>query len=487
MTVDKHAATDGGLAGLQSDRSSEHLRQVASLRARGISNSIDLPQLVVCGDQSAGKSSVLEGLTSIPFPRADGVCTKFATEVILEHSEQEQSITASILPHSSRDVRTRQKLQGFHASLRGYDELPKVISKAGELMGLKGYGNNTEGPGFVEDVLRIKVVGRTGLHLSICDLPGLISVASEEQTEEDVATVDRMVDAYIEKPRTIILAIVQASNDIANQRIVKKSKTFDAAGQRTVGIITKPDLINKGTEARIASLAKNLDTTRLKLGFFLLKNPTPTEMQQSVTAVQRAANERFFFDSAGWREQKLDPDRLGIDKLREFLQRLLSQHIEQELPKVRDEIRTMILSTETDLNALPVERPSVAHLRMYLSSLAMQFHNLSVAALNGDYHTSSFGQFFSVSGDEVGSTRLRALVHQTNTEYATEMRTKGDGQPQKKRANGTMTCELPNGTRPFASFGSSTSSAFVTGPSPSSDDNKHAPAATTELEWVRQV
>ncbi len=65
-----------GLAGLQSKKSFQRLEQISNLRARGISNSIDLPQLAVCGDQSSGKSSTLEGLANIPFPRADGVCTK---------------------------------------------------------------------------------------------------------------------------------------------------------------------------------------------------------------------------------------------------------------------------------------------------------------------------------------------------------------------------------------------------------------------------
>lgn len=70
----------GGLSGLQSEKSIERLEQISSLRARGISKNIDLPQLVVGGDQSAGKSSVLEGISNIPFPRADGVCTKVSDE-----------------------------------------------------------------------------------------------------------------------------------------------------------------------------------------------------------------------------------------------------------------------------------------------------------------------------------------------------------------------------------------------------------------------
>jgi hypothetical protein len=72
--------------------------------------------------------------------------------------------------------------------------------------------------------------------------------------------------------------VVQAGNDIANQPIIQKSRSFDKGGQRTVGIITKPDLINAGTEKRITLLTKNQDTTKLKLGFFLVKNPTPIEL-----------------------------------------------------------------------------------------------------------------------------------------------------------------------------------------------------------------
>ena len=161
-----------------------------------------------------------------------------------------------------------------------------------------------------------------------------------------------MVDTYISKPRTIILAVVQASNDIANQSIIKKSKDVDRAGQRTVGIITKPDLINKGTESRIATLAKNQDTTKLQLGFFLLKNPSPIEMKQQMTLEQRALNERAFFQSPPWSKQNLDPDRVGIEKLRDFLQKLLDRHIENELPKVREEIKTMIQRSETDMVSL---------------------------------------------------------------------------------------------------------------------------------------
>lgn len=109
---------------------------------------------------------------------------------------------------------------------------------------------------FASDVLRLEVVGNTSLHLTVVDLPGLISVS---ENLEDMQTVKHLVDSYLESSRTIILAVVPASNDIDTQGIIQRARRFDKAGLRTVRIITKPDLINKGTKSRVANLAKNLD------------------------------------------------------------------------------------------------------------------------------------------------------------------------------------------------------------------------------------
>ena len=98
----ENMSAEAELSGLHSAKSTRRLEQIAGLRVRGIGDHVDLPQLVVCGDQSAGKSSVLEGITGLPFPRQDGVCTKFATEIILQHSDGERVIVATVLPAASR-------------------------------------------------------------------------------------------------------------------------------------------------------------------------------------------------------------------------------------------------------------------------------------------------------------------------------------------------------------------------------------------------
>ncbi|KAL5349553.1 hypothetical protein ACLOAV_005848 [Pseudogymnoascus australis] len=325
---------DNGLEGLKSKKSTQRLNQIDRIREFGVGDHISLPQLAVCGDQSAGKSSALERITGIPFPREDGVCTKFPTEIILRHSTETSRITATIIPTSARSEPDKVLLRAYHKELDDFTELPDVILEAATLMRIRGYGVN-EGPAFAADVLRIEVVGDTGLHLTVVDLPGLIAVENDEQTEEDIALVDTLVDAYLKSSRTIILAVVQANNDIANQSVIRRARKFDRDGQRTVGIITKPDLINKGTEGRIASLAKNESPIKLKLGFYLLKNPSPSQLESGMSRSEQIHQELDFFASASWKEHRLDPSRIGIISLQHFLQDLHSRHIEKELPMVR--------------------------------------------------------------------------------------------------------------------------------------------------------
>ncbi|KAK3047171.1 hypothetical protein LTR09_011373 [Extremus antarcticus] len=307
------------LLGLRSLRSGQRLAEISGLRARGIGEHISLPQLVVCGDQSAGKSSVLEGITGLPFPRKDGVCTRFATEILLTHTEHSIHMVAEIIPSLYRSEDVKQELATYRREFVDFNELPLIIAEAGTKMGVRGSGEWGTGPAFASDILRVKVSGLIGLHLSIVDLPGLIAVANDDQTDADVQDVHDLVDTYVQNTRTIVLAVVQANNDIANQGIIQKSKTFDRRGERTIGIITKPDLLNKGTEGRIAALARNQDTTKLKLGFFLLKNPSPSDLAAGYRHQDREQHERSFFAAPPWNGLDLDESRIGITPLRGFL------------------------------------------------------------------------------------------------------------------------------------------------------------------------
>lgn len=453
MTIDNSGSNESpledanALSGLRSDASTQRLEQIAKLRSRGIGEHIDLPQLVVCGDQSAGKSSVLEGITGLPFPRQDGLCTRFATELVLTHAEEPLRIHAEIIPHQSRSVGSSAALKEFSRTLQDFEELPNVIADAAGLMGVRGSRENIDGPAFANDILRMSVSGKIGLQLSVVDLPGLISVPSEEQSEEDIETVHALVDEYIKNPRTIILAVIQASNDIANQAIIQKSRRFDPMGQRTVGIITKPDLVNEGTEGRIARLARNQDTTKLKLGFFLLKNPAPADLLAKITPKQREEREMVYFTAPPWSGLFLDDERIGVAKLRRFLQQLLDRHMANELPSVKKEINKLLRTVEKQLDDMGEERPTAGHLRTYLSRLAMRFHVISAAALHGNYDITDM-EFFSQTDGPEDHIRARSFLHFANTRFAEHMREYGHtmkiGAHQSPQDSDSTSCDSVN-------------------------------------------
>ncbi|XWX00434.1 hypothetical protein V2A60_008454 [Cordyceps javanica] len=410
--------SDAAFSHLRTAKSSFRLNQIEKIRANGVGEMVALPQLVVCGDQSAGKSSVLEGITRIPFPRQEGLCTRFPTEIILRNtSANTTTITASIRPHVSRPEEDHESLLSYRKVVPDMAQLPSITEEVSRLMKIRGYTEEKDSVSFAPDALRIEISGPTGLHLSVVDLPGLISVANEEQTDEDVDAVQDMVNSYLQSSRTIILAVLQAGNDMANQPIIKLARKHDPDGQRTVGIITKADLINEGTEARIALVARNKDTIKLKLGFFLVKNPSPVELKSHISAETRSRRELQFFASQAWKCQGLDMDRVGADKLRTFLQDLLDMHIERELPKVRYEIEKMLAAREEELRTLGSARPTVGHIRAFVTSLSMEFYQQLDAALRGNYDGISH---VLLSNNKC--CRLRARVQQLNTGFATHVR-----------------------------------------------------------------
>lgn len=254
------------LEALQSKEHRTLLDEIDNLRLQGVSDLVPLPQIVVCGDQSSGKSSVLEAVSGVPFPRSDVLCTRFATEVILRPAD-ELHITVSIIPALNTSKAERKKLDKFKESVQGLEAFPTLVEKAKESMGI------TNGTAFSRHVLRVNVAGPGKPKLTIVDLPGLIHSANREQSETDKDLITDMVEEYVRNPRTIVLAVVSAKNDIANQIILSTTRKYDPDGQRTLGLITKPDLLKSGSqsEAQFIELANN-SNINLRLGWHVIKN-----------------------------------------------------------------------------------------------------------------------------------------------------------------------------------------------------------------------
>lgn len=144
-------ATDS-LGELQSAEQRALMDLVDRLRRSGLSSMLQLPQIVVCGDQSSGKSSVLEAITEIPFPRKENLCTRFATEIIMRRGDS-RSITCKINPDKNRPENEQAKLLSFGKTIEDFSDLPTVIDEATEAMGLGS------GKAFSRDVLSVEIWG----------------------------------------------------------------------------------------------------------------------------------------------------------------------------------------------------------------------------------------------------------------------------------------------------------------------------------------
>ena len=417
--------TTSSLEGLQTNEQRLVLDTIAQIRKCGLESILSLPQLVVCGDQSAGKSSVLEALTEIPFPRNDNLCTRFATEIILRRATI-NSLTIRVIPDTARTSQEQDSIKAFKESITNFDELPELMGKAMVLMGIDdGSVPSAKSHAFAKDVLSVEIEGPLRPQLTLVDLPGLIQTETKGVTKADVELVAEITDHYISQPRTICLAVVSAANDYANQGILTKVRKVDPEGERTLGIITKPDRLpsGSGSETAFLNLARNEDIF-FKLGWHVLKNRSFEEGSNSF--FERNMSEANYFRKSNF--NTLAKDFVGIDSLRGRLSQLLFNHVRQELPKLGEDLDTALMDHKSQLKTMGNSRATPQECRAYLSRLSLDFYEVSKAAAEGHYEGDYFNrvtdQVFSLSSP-ASIRRLRAIVQLMNTEFSNALRTNG--------------------------------------------------------------
>ncbi|KFY95134.1 hypothetical protein V500_02918 [Pseudogymnoascus sp. VKM F-4518 (FW-2643)] len=413
------------LKALQTGEQMELLNIVDSLRAEGLGEITALPQLIVCGDQSSGKSSVLEAISGIPFPRKENTCTRFATEVILRRTRHSK-ISVSIVPSRDRKQADRKKLFKFRHQLSTPEDFPDLFDKAKNAM------LDVPGKSFSKDILRIEVCGPSQPQLTLVDLPGLIHshIEAEQQTPEDVTLVTELVSDYLKSPRSIILAIVSAKYDINVQVILNRAREVDPQGIRTLGIITKPDTLVRGSESEDAfvKLAMN-ERVKFRLGWHVVKNLDSAHKESLKSTLEtRNAEEKSYFKDSNFKS--LPSQNVGIESLRAQLSKILFNQIRLELPRLVDDIEQRICTTRAAKDKLGPSRSSIDDQRAFLIQLSQTFQTICQAAVRGDYDNDFFrsdellpGQLFQ--SDELSVKRLCANLMNKHFEFAENLRNQG--------------------------------------------------------------
>ncbi|KAK2800258.1 hypothetical protein FQN51_006166 [Onygenales sp. PD_10] len=391
------------------------LDKIDKLFSCNVGNHIDLPQLVVVGDQSSGKSSVLEGLTKLPFPRDSGLCTRFATKITFRRAN-ETNISVSIIPAADASVEHASRVRAWGIS--GIEKLDaatflNIMRQVHETMGLQ-VGDDTEDDTrtiFSKDVLNLEICGPEEDHLSIIDIPGIFKNTTPGlTTKKDIQIVRDMVQGYMKSSRSVMLAVVPANVDIATQEILEMAKEVDPEGERTIGVFTKPDLVDKGAERKVIDLLDGKEAG-WKMGWSIVRNPGQKDLDDG--SIDRDYSEdNFFRSNSPW--NTLDEDKVGVNSLRVRLQEILTTHIRREFPKVKSEISQQLTNKKKTLVSLGPERGSSESQAKYLMDVIIRFQHLSSLALSSNY-----------GGDDLfdgeSATRLATILVNRNELFSDHM------------------------------------------------------------------
>ncbi|EGX96166.1 GTP-binding protein [Cordyceps militaris CM01] len=398
-------------------------------------DSIKLPQIVVVGDQSAGKSSVLEALSGTPFPRDAGACTRFATEIRLRRAK-EARLKVSIIPDKTRPYNEQTKLLQYGGDVTGDMPFETLMREATELIAPK----NIPGRFAAKDILVVEKTGPEMPLLTLVDLPGLVRVANRDQSEADIATIEHLSDRYMKSSRTIILAVIGGNNDYVQAPILTKTRQFDPNGSRTIGVLTKPDMTEGiGLEDKFVELVMNKDEeNHFKLGWYVLLNPGPGE--QWTTAADRNRRETEFFTRGKW--ANLPPEIWGIASLRQKLSSQLQRHIGKHVKSLRRQIQQALERCEGQLKEMGEGRDTVEEMRIDLGELFAASNNLVTPAVNGNYKNPFGERFFARQSSPKGtpSQQLRARVREESERFARLFRQQG----RKVNFSEPSTANLPS-------------------------------------------
>lgn len=235
---------------------------------------------------------------------------------------------------------------------------------------------------FSEDTLHIEVHGPTLPQLTLIDLPGLIQNGNHSHK----TLVKSITENYIQNERSIILAVLGAHNDRQNQGIADMATKQDPKGERTFGVITKPDIPEPGTPGEEAwiQLAQNLvPGFKFHNGWHVLLNRTELEVIANTSTEDRDENERQFFQNPASNWSKVDRKNWGAQKLEENLVRLLGDHLKRQLPELKMEIEKKLIPIQNEVRRLTASLKSKEDAGEVLQERCRVMRDITAKAVEG--------------------------------------------------------------------------------------------------------
>ena len=306
-----------------------------------VGGDLELPQIAVVGSQSSGKSSVLEALVGRDFlPRGPDICTRRPLVLQLVHTPYQ---------HASHHNQAPMEWGEFlHRPGEIFTEF-EAIREEIECDTNRGIGTNK---GVSDKQIRLKICSPHVLTMTLVDLPGITRVPVGDQPADIEKRIRDMILSYIKRESCLILAVSPANTDLANSDALTLSRLVDPDGKRTIGVVTKLDIMDRGTDA-VAYLRG--EVVPLRLGYIGVVNRCQQDIAQRRSIREARASEAEFFRHHPAYAEVID--KCGTEALGWTVSRILADHIANLLPALSDKIATRRAEAQRELVSLGEGRP----------------------------------------------------------------------------------------------------------------------------------
>eukprot|EP00198_Chlamydomonas_reinhardtii_P011594 XP_001700931.1 dynamin-related GTPase [Chlamydomonas reinhardtii] len=311
-----------------------------------------LPTIVVVGGQSSGKSSVLEAVVGRDFlPRGTGIVTRRPLVLQLVKTDDPNAVDYGEFAHAPG-----RKFTNFDdITTEIEDETTRHLQRQG--------GTKVVSP----DPIYLTVYSVNVPNLTLVDMPGLTKVPIDGQPASIVQELDDMARQYVKSDNAIILAVTPANADLATSDALRMARDVDPSGDRTIGVLTKVDIMDRGTDCRDVLLGKTL---KLKHGWVAVVNRGQADLNSKVTMKDaRAREQEFFKGKPEYQDLQVRGGNTGTTFLAEKLSNHLINEIMKSLPSIQSYIEGTIAKLQKELTALGGD---VSHSRGAMLHMTLQ-------------------------------------------------------------------------------------------------------------------
>lgn len=361
------------------------VKKIQDLRHLGIEDKgLPLPKICVVGDQSTGKSSLIEGMSEIKAPRSAGCCTRCPLEINLSESKDSEWTCRVLLMRryifdgdgklgKLAQAATKKRPLGpwveqdpeeFHfITLNDKQHLQDAIKWAqlATLNPRASYKDFVPGENgetdenyfevkFSPNVVRLDITAPNFPNLSFYDLPGVINVAEVEEERFLVTLVQNLVKEYIKADNCIVILTLPMTDDATNSSAARIIREVKGAKERTLGVLTKPDRVQAGESHHEWLQILRGAKFSVGHGYFVVRN-NPDPLVEHALAREE---ETEFFSQGLWAEDLVEfQERFGTIRLQTALSKLLLDQIKGSLPVIIEQLQQRYKKVQDELSKLP--------------------------------------------------------------------------------------------------------------------------------------